>query len=427
MKEFDKIIGYSNVKRELIRVCDILKNGDKYAKLGVKIPGGILLHGKPGLGKTTMAKCFIEASGRKVFVCRKIKPNGEFVKEIKSIFDEAANSAPSIVFLDDMDKYANDDDKHVNSEEYVALQSCIDEIKDKDVFVIATANDLDNLPDSLLRVGRFDKTIKINNPKGKDAEDIIRYYLSTKSYVDDVDVEEIAHLMDGRSCAELETAINEAGIYAGFAGKEKIESGDIISACLRLVFNSPENLDDISDEALQRIAYHEAGHAVVAEILEPGSISIITACTHSGEKDGSVAYNQAKDYFTSKKYMENRVMCLLAGRAATELIYNEVDVGAISDLRRAFDIVQRFVDNYCSYSFEHWNFWYRGYNDSSEATKSRTEMQIYADMQRFYDKAKNILFDNREFLDQLAATIMDKKIVLGKEVRAIKSTCTLAA
>ncbi len=187
MSEFDKIIGYEAIKMELRRFCDVLRNPGRYEKLGVNMPSGILLSGEPGLGKTLMAKCFITESGCRVFTLRKEKPNGDFVNEIQNTFEKARAEAPSIVFLDDMDKYANEDNLHRDAEEYVAVQSCIDESKDCRVFVLATVNDRYCLPDSLLRPGRFDKVIEVEAPKGQDAQSIIEHFLGTKETMGDVD------------------------------------------------------------------------------------------------------------------------------------------------------------------------------------------------------------------------------------------------
>ena len=214
MKAMDKIIGYSNIKCELRQIADTLKNRDAYEKLGVSSPRGLLLYGEPGVGKSLMASAIIEESGRKAFICRKDKPNGDFVKHIKEIFDKAADNAPSIVFLDDMDKFTNGDERHPDAEEYVTVQSCIDEIRSrgKEVFVLATVNNIRNLPRSLYRAGRFDRIIEVEAPRGKDAEDIVAYYLSNKKFVENIDTKTIARIMNGRSCAELETVINEAGL-----------------------------------------------------------------------------------------------------------------------------------------------------------------------------------------------------------------------
>lgn len=161
----------------------------------------------------------------------------------------------------------------------------MDEVKDKEVFVLATANNIDNLPKSLLRVGRFDKVIEVRNPKGQDAIDIIKHYLSKIKFVDEVDAEYIAKVMNGRSCAELETVINGAGVYAGFSGKEKIDMDDIIKSCMRIIFNAPEMID-ATDEDLELTAYHEAGHTVVAEVLEPDSVNIVSVLKYGGDIGG---------------------------------------------------------------------------------------------------------------------------------------------
>lgn len=151
MKAFEKIIGYEAIKMELAQISDVLANNDAYKKLGVSSPRGLLLHGDPGVVKTLMASAVISASGRKAFICRKNSPNGDFVMKIKKTFKDAAEAAPSIVLLDDMDKFANGDERHPDAEEYVTVQSCIDDIKGKEVFVLATANRLRALPRSLMR------------------------------------------------------------------------------------------------------------------------------------------------------------------------------------------------------------------------------------------------------------------------------------
>lgn len=415
MSEFDKIIGYKDVKTELFRICDVIKNADKYKALGVAPIGGLLLDGDPGVGKTLMANCFIKESGRKAFVCRKNKPNGEFVNEIKNVFTEAAGNAPSIILLDDMDKFANEDDYHRNAEEYVTVQSCIDEIKGKDVFVLATTNGTDNLPRSLLRAGRFDYVISVDAPEGKDAVEIVKYYLSQKKAVAEIDAEEIARLLNGKSCAVLETVINTAGQYAGYENKEMIGVDDIIRACLRVIYNAPESTAPHNPVVLERTAYHEAGHAVVAEILESGSVDLVSVRKNTGTVGGFTAYHNPDDYWISKTHMENRVIAILGGKAATELIFGEADTGANNDLHRAFDIVQRFADNYCSYGFGYWEG-----RDSSSDRLLRREDRITADMETYYARARKILIDNKAFLEALAKRLQEKDTLVSSEIKEIK-------
>lgn len=415
MSEFDKIIGYKDVKTELIRLCDVIKNSEKYKALGVAPIGGLLLDGEPGVGKTLMANCFIKESGRKSFVCRKNKPDGEFVNEIKNLFAEAAENEPSIILLDDMDKYANEDDHHRNVEEYVTVQSCIDEIKGKDVFVLATTNGTNNLPKSLLRAGRFDVIITVDTPQGEDAVEIVKYYLSQKKAVAEINAEDVARLLSGRSCAALETVINTAGQYAGYANKEMIDNDDVIRACLRVIYNAPECSVPHNPFILERTAYHEAGHAVVAEILESGSVDLVSVCKNTGTIGGFTAYHNSDDYWASKIYMENRVIALLAGKAASEIVFGEPDTGVNSDLHRAFDIVQRFADNYCEYGFGYWED-----RDSSPNRLSRREDRISADMEMYYARARKILIDNRDFLERLAKRLQEKDTLVSSEIKEIK-------
>ena len=239
MSAFEKVIGYSSEKKELLRIADILRNPGKYAKLGVSVPRGLLLHGVPGVGKTLMATALMEESGRTVYTIRKNQPDGDFVRMIRKAFDDAAENAPSIVFLDDMDKFANEDERHPDTEEYVTVQSCIDEMKGKDVFVLATANSIRALPRSLCRAGRFDRVIKITAPRGEDAKKIIEYYLSKKAYVKDIDMDSLARILDGSSCAQLETILNEAGMIAGYKHEEAITMEHIMEVCLPIVYDVP--------------------------------------------------------------------------------------------------------------------------------------------------------------------------------------------
>ena len=415
MSEFDKIIGYKDIKAELIRLCDVLKNNEKYKALGVTPIGGLLLDGDPGVGKTLMANCFIKESGRKAFVCRKNKPDGEFVNEIKNVFTEAIENAPSIVFLDDMDKFANEDNYHRNTEEYVTVQSCIDEAKGKDVFVLATTNGTNNLPDSLLRAGRFDTVINVGAPKGEDAVEIVKYYLSQKKSVAEINAEDVARLLNGKSCAELETVINTAGQYAGYQNKEMIDIDDITRACLRVIYNAPESAAPHNQYMLERTAYHEAGHTVVAEILTPGCVDLVSVRKNTGDICGFTVYQNPDTYWMCKADMENRVIAILAGKAATEIIFGEVDTGANNDLHRAFDIVQRFSDNYCSYGFGYWTD-----RDNSNSLMTRKEDRVIADMENYYAKAKKLIVENRAFLEAIAKRLQEKDTLVSSEIREIK-------
>ena len=422
MSAFDKIIGYNAIKEELKKYVDILKNIDKYKKFGTQEPSGILLFGSPGVGKTLMANCFIEESGRKCFTCRKDKPDGDFVNEIRDTFRQAKENAPSIVFLDDIDKFSNSDFDHSNTEEYVTIQSCIDEVKGKNVFVIATANDHFKLPPSLRRVGRFDKIIEVSNPYGKDAEDILKYFLSQKKYPIDLDIKGISRLLEGCSCAEIETIINDAGIYAGYNNQKVIKQKDITDAFVRVIFNSSEIMssEDIDNKDYRLSAIHEAGHAVVAEILEPQCVTLVTIEINNERTCGATAYNHSRTLQNTYVGKENRIRETLGGKAATETVLHTVDIGVLSDMRIAFKKAEDFADNFCAFGFDKSAILLSGME-----LDNKKNLAIAKALEKYYLEAKHILENNREFLDKVIEALFEKKTLLQTDIQEIKKTCKI--
>lgn len=421
-KDFKKVIGYEPIKLVLERILDMIRNREKYDKLGTRLPSGVLLSGEPGTGKTLIANSFVEASKLPFYLVKKDCPDGDFVKYIKQSFESAKKNAPSIVFLDDMDKFANEDDFRRDAEEYVTIQACIDDVKGKDVFVIATVNNLNKLPNSLYRSGRFDKNLKLEIPTGEDAIQIIDYYIKQKNIDADVDCEEIGKMLNGESCAVLETVINEAAVFAGFEGKEKITKKDLLRAAMCVIFKAPESARKKSIQLVKKIAYHEAGHTVVAELLEPGSISLVSVLGHDGATEGvTVFYQENEKYFSSIEFMKNRVRSLLAGKAATEIVFGEVDVGAKSDTRRAINISERFVDDYCGFGYDKFEF----QQHSSNELLARKEMFIFSEIEKYYQEAKKLLIDNREFLDKVAEKLVENETLTCKDIYEIKKSCTI--
>ena len=420
MSEFDKIIGYADIKDELIRFCDVLKNFKDYKRLGVEIPRGILLYGEPGIGKTLLAKSFIEESEIKSFTIRKDKHSREFVNHIRYIFDEAKKEECAIVFLDDIDKFANEDEYHKDAEEYVVVQSCIDDCKGSNVFVLATANRIYFLPNSLMRAGRFDKVIQMTCPVGDDAKKIIKHFLSKKRVFGDIDIDDISSFLAGHSCAELEMVINEAGIYAVFDKRAKIEQRDIIKACMRLIFDASESVEYIDINILKKVAVHESGHAVISEILEPGSVNLVSICGYSNNSGGITSVRKPDDYNFNVVAQENEVIRSLGGKAATEMIYGTFDLGCIDDLQRALDLVTTFVDNYCAYGFDA----FEGCNPSQYLLESK-DRKVAKEMDRYYRKSRQILAENRGFFDAVVQELLKEKTLTKKQISGIRDSVVI--
>ena len=414
MNAFDKIIGYKKEKEELSRICDMVKNGEKYSRLGVQLPRGLLLHGVPGVGKTLMATALIEQMGRKCLTIRKDKSEGEFVGYIAEVFAEAKENAPSVVFLDDMDKFAADSDCR-NPEEFVAIQSGFDGVRDSDVFIIATANVIRDIPRSLLRSGRFDRVIEVKTPNRGEAVEIISHYIEGKSIADDVEPALVARLMDGSSCAELEGVLNEAGIYAGYEGEDVICRRHIISAVLRKMFDAEESINEVSAFEREEVAIHEAGHAVVAYSFDRESVSLISIRPSKSDSQGVVQILQSQTYFGSYRKMYERVLSILAGRAAVEIKYGRIDVGATSDLNRAITMVQRFVKDYCVSGFGYLES--AGYHTvNSERSDDEIAVESNAMLGRMYEETKSILRANWARVELLAAELEKRDTLLYEDI-----------
>lgn len=417
MRALDKVIGYSSIKKELLKIIDVLNNPDKYAELGVGIPKGVMLQGEPGIGKTLMAISFVEECNRTSYVIRKNKPDGTFVDYIRDTFEEAANNEPSIILLDDIDKFANEDYSHRDAEEYVTVQACIDSVKNKDVFVIATSNDAHQLPESLLRSGRFDKVFYMDFPKGEDAKKIIEHYLENKKCDKDIDAEEISRFSSGHSCADLETVINEAGLCAVYEGRQLISQEDLKKACLRKFYGIDDD-EQVSEEMFEKRVVHEAGHTVVAELKEPGVVNFVSASVKKRGRIGGFVSKKSKESLSMDfANEETEILILLAGKAAIEIVMGDTDVGANSDIGKAFNIARRLLDNYAAYDF---NSWCHG-GETSSKIYDHLDSVTGAEISRYYMETKRLLIKNRSFLDAIIENLRDKKILSYKDIEKIRS------
>ena len=421
-KDFDCIVGYEPVKEELIQICDTIINRDFYTRLGADIPRGLLLLGMPGVGKTTMAECVASACGQTVFRLRKPAFGGNFIENIKSTFEAAAAEAPAIILLDDLDKYCDSDEdmfymssdmQPATNTEYAVLQSCIDSFEDKDVFIIATANESRDLPPSLIRSGRFDRVRTVYPPGVHDAELILGKYLGEKKLAKDVDFRRLAVLANGRSCAYIETLANDAGVIAGYEGSPEITMDHIARAYLR--WHSCKRKEKLTPEEKRRVAYHEAGHIVVMEHLMPGIMDIVTA-----RRENRPLIDLYMDGLLLGIHDDrNRMAALkaLGGRAAIELVYGEVAEMSEYDISTAcFHAGEKVRNGYDDYLHLLQNSTGEG---SSEEIMVEVEDAIAAELEGFYREAMEIVRENRAFLDRLADALCENEYLLAEDISRI--------
>ena len=418
MSAFDKVIGYDSIKNELLQICDMIHNKEIYEDLGAKLPQGILLYGDPGLGKTMMAKAFIEESGIPAYTVRRNKNDDSFIDEITGAFAAAKKSAPAIVFLDDMDKFANEDTNHRDAEEYVAVQAAIDDAKGLGVFVLATANEIDKLPNSLRRSGRFDSKIEFHNPVGSDAVEIITHYLNGKKVSADVDMEDVSKMLGNSSCADLETVLNAAAISAAYARKDCVGMDDLVEATLRMQYDAPDYSMRKSDEEIRKIAIHEAGHLVMSEVLDPGGVGLVSV--RSTGRDSSGGFVSRCSEVTTRRH---DILISLASKAAVELYYAETCAsGCQSDIRRAVRNIRDGLVTNATLGLGFVDVETRFSPGMSGNLNTCTEAVTHAELERYMLKARDILMKNREFLEKARDALIEKETLLYSDIRAIRES-----
>ena len=420
MSAFDKVIGYESIKKELLQIVDMIRNRKVYEELGAKLPQGVLLYGEPGLGKTMMARCFIEESGLPSYTVRRNKGGDDFITDVAETFERAKENAPCIVFLDDVDKFANEDLSHRNAEEYVAVQTGIDEVKDRGVFIFATANEMEKLPDSLVRSGRFDRKIEVQCPSEKDAEAIVAHYLADKKVSESVDMDDLAKMISYHSCAELETILNEAAINAAYERRSCIGMDDLIKVILRMQYDDPDNYTKTSEEEFRKTALHEAGHLVVSEVLCPGIVGLASVRSSEGVSTDGFVHHCRK-----LPRRPHYILVSLAGKAAVELCCaDSCASGCQGDIKRAFSIIRGGISENATLGLGMVNVETRHFN-CSENMNARSEAVTQAELERYMLKAKDILLKNRDFLEKATEALLEKGTLLYSDIRAIRESTTI--
>lgn len=279
------------------------------------------------------------------------------------------------------------------------------------MFVIATVNNVKELPDSLLRCGRFDRQIEVQRPNCTDGEQIIRRYLSGKAPVPDISLSDLTQLLSHSSCAQVESALNEAAIYAAYERSGSITRVHLIHAVLKTIHHVPPEVYPVSEEQRKKAAFHEAGHAAMLELLAPGSVAFATLCSkRPRDCSGFILRNSRLD-------METNVMTLLAGKSACELHYGKVAIGCGDDLSKAAVQIRRWVETLGSNGILGVNV--SGRYDGSDIGKMERETILRAEMERYLFKTKELLAANRDLVQELADALLKKQTLLHSDIQSI--------
>ncbi len=438
MSALDKVIGYKSIVEELQELANVLKDPSPFEALGAKIPRGLIIKGDPGLGKTLMAQCFIEETGWKSLLLRRTASSDKFLDEIQKVFDEAQASEPCIVFLDDLDKFANTDQARPNQPEYVAVQSCIDNIANHKVFVLATANDgYRSVPPSLVRPGRFDKTITLRRPEFDDACRIISHFLESRHIPNNVDADKIAQFP--MTCAELENRINSAAISAVNAGRQLITTEDLMKACLEhtegAAWSACDKAMDWREAACTRgyarrahSACHEAGHLLVIELLDPGSANLAALLDSGTHRAQGIAMSRRDhDPFVPGATLEDlKIKIALGGLVAEEIAFGKWTMRSCSDLDRATEIAYEQLV-YGIEGLQHLNVIGERHRRSAPSSENVTRRETAAvdRINREMCEVRSMLLENWELHNRIAQRLFEKGIVYGEEIDLLKGKSKL--
>lgn len=423
---FDKIIGYQKEKEELMRICDVLKRHEEYEKLGVKIPRGLMFVGHPGVGKTLMAKCLIAESGCKCIEIRKDSAKSDFVDKISNAFERAKAESEKgeivIILLDDLDKFSEGDgevggDKH--SEEYAVVQAGIESVKGSKVFVVATVNNKYELPLSLYRKGRFDKIIYVGKPTHKESRQLLEFWLKSKAVdVDFDEIEMLSKFLYESTGSEIESFIDEAGTYAVYDGRTAITFDDLSRAYARICKDFDVRFPpNCSRAKLERVAYHEAGHATLGLLSKSAEVTMV-CLGNSGDADGITCYfYNSSDLPAEKEHVEDSLLSL-GGKAAEQVAFGDASTGCSSDLHNVGRYLTRDFTKHATNGFNCF-IPYAVDGETAPALYDRISVSISDKMQELYNVACDLLSKNRPLLDAIASALIKKNYLTMPEIYSI--------
>ena len=424
---FKDVEGVEELKADVFRLVDCLKNPDKYDDIGARTPKGVILYGPPGTGKTLLAKAiageaevpFFSAVGSD-FVEMYV---GVGAKRVRELYKKARKAAPCIVFIDEIDAVASQRGKDDNSERDQTINALLAELdgfssKEKIITICAT-NRLDMLDSAFKRAGRFDLKLAVGLPDKEGRYNILKIHSQNKKLAEDVDLEKIAVKCSGFSGAELETLLNEAAMVAVGREHKFINNDDIEDAFFKILLQGNKKPRKEIDEMNRIVAWHEAGHTLVTKLLTEDSVNSVTIIGSSSGAGGVTFRTPKQEFLHSKKYLRDSISIMYGGRAAEELYQGNPDLittGASQDIKQATSIIKEYLSIY-------------GMGDLGliDITQLRTD---YSDIieeaselsKKIYSNTVELLRNNLDKLNALAERLLEKETLYEDEIDDIIAT-----
>ncbi len=442
--KFSDVAGLDEEKEDLEEIVDFLKNAKKYVEVGARIPKGVILVGPPGTGKTLLAKAIAGEAGVPFFSIS----GSDFVEmfvgvgasRVRDLFEEAKKNAPCIVFIDEIDAVARRRGTGMgggHDEREQTLNQLLVEMDgfgvNEGIIVLAATNRVDILDPAIMRPGRFDRKVAVGTPDVKGRREILEVHSKNKPLAEDVDLDEVSKSTAGFTGADLENLMNEAAIRAAKTDRKYIIMKDIRESFLKVGVGQEKKSKVVSDKEKRITAFHESGHAILHYILpdiDPvNTVSIIP--TGIGAGGYTMAMPEEDVMFETRGRMLNEIVAILGGRAAESIVLDDITTGASSDIKKATHIAKKMVTRY-GMSDNIGTVCYDDEGDEvfigrdlaharahSETMASRIDEEVKYIIDTCYEKAVNLINDNRDKLDACAQLLLEKEKINRTEFEAL--------
>jgi len=441
---FKDVAGAEEAKEDLKEIVEFLKEPEKFIRLGARVPKGVLMVGPPGTGKTLMARAVAGEAGVPFFSIS----GSEFVEmfvgvgasRVRDLFERAKAEAPAIVFVDEIDAVGRHrgaglggghDEREQTLNQILVEMDGFD--NDTNIIIIAATNRPDILDPALLRPGRFDRKVVMDNPDVKGRQEILKVHSRGKPLAGDVDVEALAKITAGFSGADLENLVNEAAILAARRNKKSIGMSEMQEAMERVVMGPERRSRVITPEEKEKVAFHEAGHALLFHLLDNTSPVHKITIVSRGRAGGYVMpLPDGDDMLITREKFEDDIVAAMGGRAAEEIIYQQFTTGASNDLQQATRMARAMVTQFGmsdllgprSYGNGGGGAVFLGreiseQRDYSEHYAQQIDDEVKRILQSAYERAKNLLTEQRGKMEELVEILIERETLNAEEFVAI--------